>query len=358
MSGKTAPLFSDVQRAFGTIAIVAVLLLPWMASAGVEVRVVDFEDRELQPDSFYNGSDGAGGFVSGDVRFLNKFTDFGGGFTAWLGFAYSNRGDRETPGFESQFSAFPGGGSGSDPGGKFAVVHISSAGDAVITFPDAAMPLAVKVANTTFAALSMRDGDAFAKRFGGETGKDEDYLRMTIRGRDREGFVTGEVIAYLADFRFEDSDQDFIAEDWIQVDLSAIERPSKTIEFTLESTDVGEFGMNTPAYFALDDLVYQVYPWEFTRDLGDGWKRSAWFGDFHDGEFPWVFHTQLGWLLVNAQSFDDIWVFAQGLGWVWFGETQFPLMFRASSADWLIYFKGWSASRRFYNLTTEAWEEI
>jgi hypothetical protein len=41
------------------------------------------------------------------------------------------------------------------------------------------------------------------------------------------------------------------------VDLSFIQVPVFSLSFELESTDVGEWGMNTPAYFAMDNL--EVY---------------------------------------------------------------------------------------------------
>ena len=69
-----------------------------VASAGV----VDLEDLPLAPESFYNGADEAGGFTSGGAFFNNTFTDFGGGFTGWSGWSYSNITDNTTPGFANQ----------------------------------------------------------------------------------------------------------------------------------------------------------------------------------------------------------------------------------------------------------------
>ena len=61
------------------------------------------------------------------------------------------------------------------------------------------------VTNTTYAALSMRDGDSFAKKFGGPSGNDPDYFRLTITGKDSGGSTIGSVEFYLADYRFADS---------------------------------------------------------------------------------------------------------------------------------------------------------
>ena len=63
----------------------------------------------------------------------------------------------------------------------------------------------------------------------------------------------GTVDFYLADYRFADNSKDYIVENWEYVDLSSL-GVVKSLEFSLNSSDAGVFGMNTPAYFAMDDL--------------------------------------------------------------------------------------------------------
>jgi hypothetical protein len=59
---------------------------------------------------------------------------------------------------------------------------------------------------------------------------------------------------YLADYRFADSNDDYIVDSWRQVDLSSLGHATR-VTFALSSSDVGMFGMNTPAYFAVDQIV-------------------------------------------------------------------------------------------------------
>ena len=54
-------------------------------------------------------------------------------------------------------------------------------------------------------------------------------------------------------FRFVDNAQDYIVDDWTWVDLTGL-GPIVGLEFTMSSSDVGEFGMNTPSYFAMDNV--------------------------------------------------------------------------------------------------------
>jgi hypothetical protein len=41
---------------------------------------------------------------------------------------------------------------------------------------------------------------------------------------------------------------------WATVDLTTLPAATRKLKFTLSSSDVGGFGMNTPAYFAVDNI--------------------------------------------------------------------------------------------------------
>ena len=245
--------FPGAARAVGAFLAAALVAAPAAA-----VRVVDLEDvgASLPPESFYHGADGAGGFESRGVFFENHFDAT---FGSWEGFSYSNVTDNLTPGFGNQWSAFPGSGAEGSPTYAVGFTLTFVLPEARILLPEPAPVSRVSVANTTFAALSMRDGDAFAKKFGGPDGSDPDWFRLTITGRDAAGSPTGQVEVYLADFRSDDPALDFILDGWLTVDLSPLGTVS-ALGFTLDSSDVGPFGMNTPAFFALDDLVVVPEP--------------------------------------------------------------------------------------------------
>ena len=100
----------------------------------------------------------------------------------------------------------------------------------------------------------MRDGDAFSKKFGGPTGDDPDFFRLKIEGLDSSLASTGTLDVMLADYRFADNGQDFILDQWLFVDLRDL-GAVKELAFSFESSDVGTFGINTPLYFAIDNLV-------------------------------------------------------------------------------------------------------
>jgi Domain of unknown function (DUF4465)/PEP-CTERM motif len=114
--------------------------------------------------------------------------------------------------------------------------------------------MGASISNTTYTGLSMQNGDAFAKKFGGVLGNDPDYLKLTISGF-ASGIATGTLVDfYLADFRFANNSQDYIINKWTFVDFSTLGTVDE-IRFSYASSDVGQFGINTPTYFALDNFL-------------------------------------------------------------------------------------------------------
>lgn len=151
-----------------------------------------------------------------------------------------------------QYNAIAGSGQGGSS--NYAIGYVGWAEPPTITLDVAGVVDGLYVTNNNYAYYSMLYGDAFAKKFGGSSGNDEDWFMLTITGKDSGGAVTGTVELYLADYRFANNSLDYISNQWGEVDLSSL-GVVKTLEFTLSSSDVGEWGMNTPAYFALDTVV-------------------------------------------------------------------------------------------------------
>lgn len=215
--------------------------------------VADFENLSLSPESYWDGSDLSGVhnnsmftsiFSSGDYNFSNTYdTTWGSASGYWSsGWVYSNMTDSTTSGFTNQYSAKAGGGHPIG-GANYAIGKPNST--IVFNNPDG---LSINITNSTYAANSMRDGDAFAKKF---TNADQDYFKLHIYGYFN-GSITDSTVFYLADFTHADSSLDYIVTDWQYVEL--LPGPYDSVRFNLSSSDVGAFGMNTPAYFCIDNV--------------------------------------------------------------------------------------------------------
>ncbi|MGB1041714.1 MAG: DUF4465 domain-containing protein [Flavobacteriales bacterium] len=227
--------------------------------SGQSQTYTGFEDLSLQVDSFWNGSDLSGSFVSGWLKFENKYDTAWGG--SWKGFSYSTMRDTTTSTFSNQYSCIAGSGSGGSKtyGVGFASsTYFPTFDPAFIALNRSSVFNGIWVNNSTYAYHSMKNGDAFAKKFGDSTNASgaidstdgKDWFKLTIFGG------TDSVEFYLADFRGPDS-TDYIIKDWTYVDLSGMNSAiSLNLKFKLTSSDNGIYGMNTPGYFCIDSISY------------------------------------------------------------------------------------------------------
>ena len=189
-------------------------------------QVVNFEDLSLPADTFWNGADLTNGFTSAVyAEFPNTFTDYGGGYIYWDGYGYSNRINDTLQDFSNQYSSFAG-----EQIMTSAVFGISynpmdfmtyETLPNTIHFTVATEPLMVSVSNSTYTALTIKNGDMFCKKFGGVSGDDPDWFRLDIVGLNNS-VVTDTIHFYLADYRFTDNLQDYIIKEWTDIDLSSL----------------------------------------------------------------------------------------------------------------------------------------
>lgn len=249
------------QLAFPALATLLAITTP-----SLQAEIIGFEGKTLysqgSANRYYNGDLGdnttnSQGWQSGSAHFSNSFTfDSQFNYSYWSGFSYSRVTAGNVPGYENQYAARPG--TGSEGSEHYAVIYNAATGDAVITFGAEVQLSTVDLTNTSYNYFSMRDGDAFAKKFGGTSGNDADFFKLELQGF-RDGNLTSKFDFYLADFRAANSADDYIVENWTRVNLASL-GTIDSLKFALTSSDVGEFGMNTPAYFAMDRLEFSAVP--------------------------------------------------------------------------------------------------
>lgn len=205
-------------------------------------------------------------FTSDFATYQHVFDDFGGGCCSG-GWTYSNKTDTTTVGFTNAASAITGGGvDGSETYG------VAFLGDSRTRTSFAAPTLLSGgyFTNTTYAYHAVKTGDdgaGFVKPGGFVAG---DFFTLTIEGRNAADSVIGSVDFLLAD-------GPNVIDEWTWVDLSSLGLVSG-LSFELSSSDTGQFGSNTPAYFALDNLTAVPLPaavWLMVTGLGlvGGFRR-------------------------------------------------------------------------------------
>ncbi len=209
-----------------------------------QTQVADFENFLLSPNSAYSNSLSLP-FQSAGASFQYKW---GGNY--WSGgFSYTNKYDSATAGFTNLYGVKPLKGYNNSnvytvaqDGG---VINLSAPSNTVQGF---------YITNTTYAYKSMKLGDAFAKKFGGVSGNDPDFFKVTVKGFKNGILINDSVSFYLADFRFANNSLDYIVDTWQWVNTSTLGNID-SLKFFMYSSDIGNFGINTPLFFAMDNFT-------------------------------------------------------------------------------------------------------
>lgn len=102
------------------------------------------------------------------------------------------------------------------------------------------------ISNSTYAYNSMKLGDNFAKKF------DSNDSFALIVDFYLSGKEVGSQKVWLADYRSASADDHFILDTWQWVTFQYANADS--IVFLFESSDMGDWGINTPKYFCLDEV--------------------------------------------------------------------------------------------------------
>ena len=237
------------------LAIVASLAL--VSSNASAQTTAGLENVTLATNSYWNGATANptvstnGNFTSGNVIFPNTYNGAYGGY--WeSGWSYSNMKDSTTAGYTNEYSARTA--AGYTNSANYAVAM----GGAKLKFNTAAQGKQMTgcyVTNGTFAAISMRDGDSYAKKFGGPTGTDPDWFKLKIQ-KYLGGVLSpnDSVVFYLADYRFANNAQDYIVKTWQYINLTSIGNVDSLV-FSLTSSDNTGGYMNTPNFFCLDNFT-------------------------------------------------------------------------------------------------------
>ena len=269
-------------------------------------NVADFENLTLSPESYWNGSDLTGlslatqyssSFNVGDVTLNNTWNSK---WSYWSdGWIYSNTTDSITSGSSNISSSIVG--EGANNSSNYAIgmnnvyLHLDTS--------NTTNPISgIYVTNTTYAHNSMRDGDAFSKMF---TNADQDFFKLTISSIEN-GVSINSLEFLLADFTHVDSTLDYIVNDWQFIDLSSLGL-ADSIKFFLSSSDNGTFGMNTPAFFALDNIVHGSTTYDFENlslnpntffdgsDLSGTPDNSDYLSEFSSGQVNFENIWNSGW---------------------------------------------------------------
>ena len=223
--------------------------------SGVEVQVTvgtaTFDDVALNASGIWTGENENNEMFSGGWLFTNTYWPE---YSAWGGFTASNHTDMTQTGLNAQYTAAAG--SGYDGSDQYGVAYVMGYGVLTDVYAADGQEHTVTgfyVTNNLWTYQNMLEGDATATPFGGATGNDPDWFKLTAIGKNAAGQTVGTAEFYLADYRFANNDEDYILNTWEWFDLSTL-GAVHTISFELSSTKNNSYGMITPAYFCLENF--------------------------------------------------------------------------------------------------------
>ena len=85
------------------------------------------------------------------------------------------------------------------------------------------------------------------------------------------------------------------------------------------------------------------------QEQENSWFLSPWFGNFYKTTTSWIYHADLGWVYVQSDAFDGLWLWTEDKGWLWTSPATYPHLFRNEGSQWLYFLKRRDGQARFYN---------
>ena len=206
-----------------------------------------FEDVPLGSGGIWQPPTGENEMPSGGWLFSNS-TQYG----YWGGFTASNRTDLSQTGLDAQYTAATG--CGYDGSTQYAVAYTMGVQtDVYATDGQMHTVTGCYVTNNLWTYQDILQGGYGEPPYGGPTGNDPDWFKVTATGKNANGQTVGTLDFYLADFRFANNEEDYVLNTWEWFDLSPLGDVA-TISFSLSSSRGSGYNMITPAYFCMDNF--------------------------------------------------------------------------------------------------------
>jgi putative lipoic acid-binding regulatory protein len=218
-----------------------------MAAFAMAQEPATFEDVPLGSGGIWQPPVGDNEMSSGGWLFTNS-TQYG----YWGGFTASNRTDLSQTGLDAQYTAAAG--CGYDGSTQYAVAFTMGVQTDVYAADGQLHTVTgCYVTNNLWTYQDILQGGYGELPYGGTTGNDPDWFKVTATGKNASGQTVGELDFYLADYRFANNEEDYVLDTWEWFDLSPLGDVA-TISFSLSSSRGSGYNMITPAYFCMDNF--------------------------------------------------------------------------------------------------------
>ena len=108
------------------------------------------------------------------------------------------------------------------------------------------------------------------------------------------------------------------------------------------------------------EFIHLSFPLSGWREdyNGTGWKSSPWLGAYKTDQDPWVYHASMGWVYLQQNAIDSIWLWQEELGWVWTHSTLFPYFYQENPTGWLSLDPQSQGPALVYDFSNSFWFEL
>ena len=230
-----------MKKSFLFVAALALTFAACQPSYDVEDKTVaTFEEAAISPaapQSYFAFTTDTTAFLTSGIFELSQTVAFGGTYVT--GAVVTNITDTTFKDYKDAYKSIAGGAKG---GKNYVVWYEDGFSGNAIKLKEAATVAGMYVCNNVYAYNSITKGDAIA----GDPFGDDDWFLLSIGGMLDGKMVNTQVDFYLAKGKN-------VVTDWTYVDLSQLGKVD-AIFFTLSGSRTGDWGLNTPTYFCIDNL--------------------------------------------------------------------------------------------------------
>ena len=160
------------------------------------------------------------------------------------------------------------------------------------------------------------------------------------KGDQYFSFRSGLVENVKLGFTYQSALAEYIS-DSLKGDLSSYSQADGRIKFDAKSSSAGVKASSVSGYFP------------GAKKVEGSWKDLTWFGTFWDQEFPWIYHTEHGWLYAGGTGGASMWFYDLQTGWWWTNEQYYPYVYLDSIKDWVFYQSHKESNSRFFYLFSD-----
>jgi hypothetical protein len=230
-----------MKKSFLFVVALALTFAACQKQGEVEDKTIaTFEEAAISPtkaESYLSYATDTVAFLKSGIYEVQQTVAYGGTYVT--GAVVTNI---TTTDFKDYTDAYKSAAGGAYAGKNYVVWYADAWTPNVIKLSTPAVVPGMYVCNNVYALNSMKNGDDYA----GKPFEKGDWFMLTIGGSLEGKEVNTTVEFYLG------KDTDFVT-NWTYVDLSKLGKIDE-LHFSMSGSRTGDYGLNTPTYFCIDNL--------------------------------------------------------------------------------------------------------